>query len=69
MKLTLLTTLILLSTPSMTIADEREMISKLSREPASVSAKRELNELQEKRKKELNAKIEKIILSEVKFKN
>lgn len=52
--------------PSMTSADEKEMNS---REVASVSAKKELTAAQEKNRKELNAKIEKIILSEVKFKN
>lgn len=69
MKLILLTAVILLSVPSLTIADENETISKFNRAPASVSVTKELSEIQEKRKKELNAKIEKIILSEVKFKN
>lgn len=55
-----------LSVPSMTNADEKEVNS---REIASMSVKTELNIIQEKRKKELNEKIQKIILSEVNFKN
>lgn len=69
MKFFLLVAVILLvGIPTMTNADEKELSSG-SREIASISAKTELTAAQEKHRKELNAKIEKIILSEVKFKN